>query len=343
MRHTIILNPLLPLLYHHAVMFMWLILLWLIIHSLKYTDTRLGEMIISFRPLFLVAHGIVFIILCIRTRKEKKKIWQLTWSHSYILIAVWLAFFLPVRANIYYVDGDYGWNFWTTTTQQDTTGIPILYANILKTNTNYEEIRTLIDTTNPSILFFAERQPHHSANIPLLETYPYSDRYSYGSVIFSKIPFTSLPSFIEPRSGRSYPRITLPLDDKEWRIDFVHTTSPTSPKNFHQRNRQLDFLAEKIRQESWSYLIVGDFNITPHSVHYKHTLWLLSWLSNLSMHALMPQTRTFGNLPLLPAAHIDHLFVSKPEYISNFHIIPLQWSDHHAFFFTLIPSSPSRQ
>ncbi|MCS6983272.1 MAG: endonuclease/exonuclease/phosphatase family protein [Candidatus Absconditabacterales bacterium] len=310
------------------------------IHGLSYTHTWIGEIIVSFRPLFLIGHIIVFSGLCIRTRWCLKKKHHQTPFSPDTMIIVWLIFLVPTCANIYFVHTDYAGQFWEDTRTNHPSGIPILYANILKTNRNYEEIKTLIMQTNPTIIFFAERQAHHTANVPLLDQYPYTGRYRSENVIFSKIPFTSLPSLVEPYSGRFYPRITITLGEQRWRIDFVHTTSPTSPRNFRQRNHQLTFLVSNIQEDPNPYLILGDFNVTPHSSYYKQTLGGASGLTNVSMTDYTPRTRTFGNSSVLPAAHIDHVFVSNADAITNFRIINLKGSDHHAFFFHLTPSSP---
>ena len=300
------------------------------ITSTFFSWTRVGEMAISFTHyrFFLDSLMVIMIwwMLARYVAKKKKYQWILVLEIGSII------FFL--LTSYYHIDQVYQGKRRSYQHSSIATSQPIarvLYANILKSNTHYEELRLLIEKNNPSIIFFAERQRHHWQSLEtVLASYPHRMQYSYGSVVFSRFPFEEKESK-KTTDWRTYWHIAVSFSSWSlYDILFAHTTSPVSPQNYSSRNQQLIILGEAMKEQSLPTIVLGDLNVTPYSPWYQATIAIQNGYENQVFHQQFPSTRWFANNDWFPQTHIDHILTTKDILLWPLTIIPLDWSDHHA-------------
>ena len=121
----------------------------------------------------------------------------------------------------------------------------ILYANIHKYNTQYDEIKNLITETDPDVVMFVEFADHHYAHLKdfLQENYPYINSTTWsqkfvGSTVFSKYPLKNL-AFDFKQGMRRYGYFSITFHQQPVYFYLVHVSSPDSYTHFQMRNEQL--------------------------------------------------------------------------------------------------------
>lgn len=240
-------------------------------------------------------------------------------------------------------------HFYTTepfTQEQQSWSLKVLFANIHKNNTEYEDIQKIIADTDPDILMFVEFADHHYDNLKdlLTKQYPYTNNTTRSktfiwSMVFSKYPINNKADDF-PQWAWRYGYFSIPYQNQEIYFYLVHTSSPDSYDHFIMRNTQLttfvqDFKQHETDRKHDNVIVAGDFNITPWSSYYTILDTVFSGqLTNATARIPFLFTRRFRWLSLFQA-HIDHLWSTPSLIIQRLNIVDIPGSDHKGFLFTL--------
>lgn len=156
-------------------------------------------------------------------------------------------------------------------------GISFLFANLLKDNTNYEQLQKAIQRQNPDVLLLVEYTAHHHEALKkyIQKNYPYVNRSIgtqevIGGIVFSKYPLEDFAPKIHQGRWR-YGYVAINKQEKDYYFYLVHTSAPVSYEYFQNRNKQIQTFAESFTEHDAKRLptdkviIVGDFNVSPRS------------------------------------------------------------------------------
>jgi endonuclease/exonuclease/phosphatase (EEP) superfamily protein YafD len=205
-----------------------------------------------------------------------------------------------------------------------------LAFNVHYDNVAYDEFLALVAQADPDIIVLSEITEEWRSGLQSLNaSYPYS-RYVtvdfHGRLLYSRIPFADEgPRHVRDRERPSVVA-TLDLGDTYMNVIGVHIKAPMSPGNTHQRNRQMDNLAEFVRSQPYPSLLLGDFNITPWSPIFQDFLVNGDLKDARIGHGLSHTWPTF--LPVL-GIPIDHAVASPDIAVHNFRRGPHIGSDHY--------------
>lgn len=226
---------------------------------------------------------------------------------------------------------------------QQKSGIDILYSNILYTNDDYTWLLKEVEGKNPDMVLMVEFTDDHYQNMKsvLNKSYPYSARTIssqkyFGSVVFSKHPIDDLSTEIHQWTWR-YSYFSSDYEWKKYYFYLIHTSSPVSKWYFDMRNKQFDILSDDFAKHqkniSWDAKIVmlWDFNVSPWSIYYDKLQKSLVGMQNITRNFTVLFTWRVFIMPLI-SSHIDHFFVSEGVKISNLSVLKTPGSDHRWFF-----------
>lgn len=297
------------------------------------------ELAVSFVP-FIAAVAIFFVVLYflfVFLNKKKKVLW-IDW------VNLLLGFVISFLFSVMYLQ-----TYWThkePVVIQD--GVKVLYANLYWQNTEYEDIKHMVETYDPDVLMFVEFADHHWQHLGdfLGEKYAYVNRATWsqdlmvGSMVFSKYPVNNIWEDFEQWAWR-YGYFELDYGDRSQYIYLVHTSSPISEWYWEMRNRQLDTLVHDFTEHEPyrthdGVIMLGDFNVSPWSAHYASFvdgLWTGMYNATLMWAPIFTWTLTLSEYALWPMmAHIDHVFVQNWLQVKIEDVIDMPGSDHDALY-----------
>src|SRR5699024_7253767 len=91
-----------------------------------------------------------------------------------------------------------------------------------------------------------------------------------------------------------------------------------------KRSKEVDILAEKIKESPYPVLVCGDFNDPPNSYSYSS---VSDGLKDAFLEKGFGVGRTFRKVS--PTLRIDYIFTSTSIGIVNFNIMHVDYSDHY--------------
>ncbi|MGH1335586.1 MAG: endonuclease/exonuclease/phosphatase family protein [Aureispira sp.] len=96
---------------------------------------------------------------------------------------------------------------------------------------------------------------------------------------------------------------------------------------FLQREKQVNFISQHIRESPYPVIVCGDMNDTPSSYAYGQ-------LSNHLQDAFRQRGVGFGSTyaGILPLLRIDYIFTSSKAVIERFEVLPYRVSDHYPIY-----------
>ena len=203
----------------------------------------------------------------------------------------------------------------------------IAHMNVLQPNLEYADAIAIAEESNADLISFQEVSPEwaNALSSGLKECYPYQHveprMNFYGIALFSKLPFSSVNTFIVEHSP--FIEAIVPVGSQAVRVLAIHATSPTSYGHFRERNAQLEEVARIVAAESMPTVVIGDLN----TVH-----WDRVYKRFCASSGLLPTTRTdqrtwpsVGPLALIP---LDHLLVPKGLCSADVSSFEIPGSDH---------------
>jgi endonuclease/exonuclease/phosphatase (EEP) superfamily protein YafD len=216
--------------------------------------------------------------------------------------------------------------------------VTVLSANVLFTNTRYQDIAQWLLDADTDIVALTEvtnRAVIEFERAGIFERYPYRNvravRWSAsGSAIFSKLPFET--DSRADRSAHEMPTVRVSVGGRPLELIDVHLTAPGRPRHIARWQTELRELGALARSSTTALALIGDFNTS--SWHYGFRQLLRVGLTDA--HA----ARGRGLVASYPASpiglmRIDHAVVNDKVAATQLRDVTIPGSDHTGFIITL--------
>jgi len=213
---------------------------------------------------------------------------------------------------------------------QDIPSIRAMLANVNCGTGNPAAVRTAVSNAAPDILVLEEISPRWLEELaPVLAAYPHhktAPRFdNFGIGLFSRFPIES--ARIEPFGLIGSPSIfaRLVIQDRPCAVVATHPMPPGDARLAAERNRQLDWIAEKVAARPGPVLLLGDLNTSPWSPVYRRLIRRTGLLDSARGRSVRPTWP--APLPLLWLP-LDHIFHSPDIVVHSRAVGPDIGSDH---------------
>ncbi len=227
----------------------------------------------------------------------------------------------------------------------------ICVVNVLTQNRQHEQVLAVLEDADPDVIAVLElgTELESKLNKELGDLYRHRiteprDDGNFGIGLWSKLPLQDEKIF----------HLTVPLvpsisaqviwEGQPVRLFATHPIPPMNSRYFQARNRHLELLAQRVRQQSQgsreaSTIVVGDLNLTPWSPWYGKFLadsGLRDCISGDQMASLTP---TWYRWPLFPFGLVlDHGFCGGGLSCSNRKVLEDIGSDHRPVLLEFVPA-----
>lgn len=192
----------------------------------------------------------------------------------------------------------------------------ILCINLLSENQKYSDVNQFITNKKPDILVLLELSPRWENELNnVFSEYGYKKiRAEYDNFGIAVLSNLKMEAAIEYFGEHTPPSIVSNFTINEQKVTVLatHPVPPVNKLNFNKRNTQLNKIAVKCNRFSENLIVIGDFNTSSYSVHFRRFL----------KHTNLSDSRKgFGILPSWPAdffvaqTTLDHCLVG-----SNIHV-----------------------
>ncbi len=243
------------------------------------------------------------------------------WRKTYLLAFFALISLLFNGASVlpYFIHSD-------PSTTVSGTKIRVLSGNLSFYNSNSQAFLKIVKELKPQIVAVSEMSPWFEKSISSLkDDYPFvflpPQGLLAGPALYSQFPI----------EDTHFHLLTIHLEAsvqiQNKRISLFNVTSPPplSATSLKKRDTLFEILLERLQFRSSPQVILGDFNTSPWSSHFKDFI-TKSTLSDARLG--------FGIVPTWPSflpffgIPIDYCLVSKDVRVLDFHSIKLDGSDH---------------
>jgi endonuclease/exonuclease/phosphatase (EEP) superfamily protein YafD len=301
----------------------------------KVSGSLIAEMIISFEPYYLLLSIIALLALipcvvwlCISQVRKKNNLQRVLRRNALVFISLvllssnslWmgievLGFYHPVKK--------------LQISSEDT--LKVGFYNKYFPNQNFPQISDELSNLDLDILGMGELKRDQIPYISKLSEYQYSYSedcicdYPEDVALYSKYPIKNPSTY--GLLGSRIIEANIEVQNKDLKIFVVHTTAPMSKREFNLRNQELPELAKLINsKKSDGTIVMGDFNTSPWSMHYKKFQTEISDLKNTAQGFGLRFTWD-SEYPL--STHLDHIFLPKNWKIIDSKVEGNYGSDHH--------------
>ncbi len=217
---------------------------------------------------------------------------------SFIFLAINLALILPIYRR-------------TSRREARTKIYRLFFANILGTNTHYEQLIMAMRKADADIILLVEvRRNHLEQLLPALIDYPYQftqpDVKNFGLAIFSRLPLESTQAL--RLDERCTPALVarLMVGESSLTLVGIHPYPPKSRAQAAQRNHQLKLTAEFVRSQPGELMLAGDLNSTSWSYAFQQLLNDSHLLDSRQGIGLQPSWPAGNPLLRIPIDHVLH-------------------------------------
>jgi endonuclease/exonuclease/phosphatase (EEP) superfamily protein YafD len=163
--------------------------------------------------------------------------------------------------------------------------------------------------------------------------YPYQTRQSWGDVspralviLFSRFPVLSEKVMQAPRARRPYLVAEIEIRGETLVVVGVHSSAPTRPGRSRRRDRELDGIAEVVKNTDRPAVAAGDFNTTQLSPYFKDLIAAAGLRNSAAGRGYLATWPTWFWPALIP---IDHVLLKEPLAVSTVRRGPAIGSDHY--------------
>ena len=208
----------------------------------------------------------------------------------------------------------------------------VYLANVWRFNPVFTKLEQEITHVDADCVLLLEVTPEWREPLqPIIQHFPYHlgevAKGPTGFLFLSRYPIIDhhVSSFAE-HGKRPLLSATLQIEQKRVTFYGVHPHAPVLRRKFHNRNRQLLWLADRIAGSPDPVIVAGDFNTTPFSPVFQEVL-ARSGLKDPRVEAgWQPSWPTYMPLFWLP---IDHILVSSEIQVYRVSTGKFIWSDHY--------------
>jgi endonuclease/exonuclease/phosphatase (EEP) superfamily protein YafD len=206
----------------------------------------------------------------------------------------------------------------------------ILLANVLTSNKQYDKVRNLIRSVHPDIVAVLEVSEAWMKELSSLDEYPHvisrSREDNLGIALLSRVPFEEAEIVELGDSGVPSAVARLRIEGKQLTVIATHPLPPIGSARFRLRNRQLLAVADYVRSLTSPVIVLGDFNTTPWSPHFKRLLRRANLRDSRRGQGIHPSWPS--DLPWLLRIPLDHILHSGEITILSRQLCPPIGSDH---------------
>jgi endonuclease/exonuclease/phosphatase (EEP) superfamily protein YafD len=286
----------------------------------------LGDLFVHFRPQYVLAAALASAVLFALGRRMFALV---ALALVAVNVALWVLAFRPgdTASTTLVARAEAG----PATAGRAPLTLKVAASNVFFGNEDPTRVIAWVQAERPDIISFEEVTPAFLAALESLAAdYPHrlqsNTNGRFGTVLFSRYPFeeSRLLGVAENRDREIATAIR--VGERRIRVVAVHATWPYGPAMSSIRNQELGALTEYARAHPEPVILLGDFNITPFSPHFRNLL-----LDEARLHSA---AAGFGWQPtwptFLPVAgiQIDHILVSQDIRVRNFRRGPRVGSDH---------------
>ncbi len=211
--------------------------------------------------------------------------------------------------------------------------IRVLVSNVLTENRNYDKLEAYIQKSDPDIILLVEADAIWLENLQQLgQEYPYrvskfrDDNYSI--LLFSRMPLKESQVVRLSESGMPAIYASIRVSNQQLSLLGVHLFPPYSECKSTIRNQELTVIAELANRSDNPFIVLGDFNITPWSIHFQRFLEESELIDSSIERSFFP-TWPAGFAPFWIT--IDHFLYSRNIRVLAKRIGPSIGSDHYPF------------
>ncbi len=209
--------------------------------------------------------------------------------------------------------------------------LKVAASNVFFGNEDAARVIAWVRSERPDIISFEEVTPAFLEALEVLAAdYPHrlnsNSNGRFATALFSRYPFeeSRLLGVAENRDREIATGVR--IGERRIRVVAVHATWPYGGTMSRIRNQELATLSEYVRAQAEPVILLGDFNITPFSPHFRALLIEQAGLRSAAAgYGWNPTWPSF--LPLA-GIQIDHILVSEQIGVRNFRRGPRVGSDH---------------
>jgi endonuclease/exonuclease/phosphatase (EEP) superfamily protein YafD len=152
--------------------------------------------------------------------------------------------------------------------------VRVLKINLQITNTAYDKVKNLIQSTAPDVLILEEYDEVWRKNLDdALNDYPFSAvstwKNGWGIGLFSRLPMEKAEARLIEASPMPFVTGEIIVEGKPVTLFGSHLQDPTTSVRANVRNIQLSGLAQVVKEIQNPVILLGDLNISPWSPHFK--------------------------------------------------------------------------
>ncbi|SDG81613.1 endonuclease/exonuclease/phosphatase family protein [Psychroflexus sediminis] len=189
--------------------------------------------------------------------------------------------------------------------------------NLLSTNPRADLVRDYVENENPDILVLLEFTQEWEKELgAVISDYPYRKLVSrtdnFGIAVVSKF---EMKSSVDYFGLTKHPSVIahISIENTAYTLVATHPVPPVNQRAFQHRNRQLTTILNRTSEFENPLIILGDFNTSSFSNHFR----------TLLQNGMKDSRMGFGLLPTWPAGYkllqttLDHALVSKTVKVLN--------------------------
>jgi endonuclease/exonuclease/phosphatase (EEP) superfamily protein YafD len=159
----------------------------------------------------------------------------------------------------------------------------------------------------------------------------------WGVVILSRWPLLS-PQIAAQDGLKFAARVDIDLGNRKLRIYGAHLHWPVMPETARIRNAQLRALGRELANCPYACVVVGDFNVTPWSSHFRDVLKQPGVHDCAAGRGLL--TTWSSSLPAVLRIRIDQCLIAGAVTVADVRVGESVGSDHFATFNDLLIGEP---
>jgi endonuclease/exonuclease/phosphatase (EEP) superfamily protein YafD len=145
--------------------------------------------------------------------------------------------------------------------------------NVHYQNDEYAQVADYLSDLDPDIIIISEFTPAWQGALEYLSkshSYVLAEAQAglWGLAVFSRLPFSDSQLIYLAETDAVHARFVIEVGMMPLEVFAVHLFPPTSPVQAHNRNLQLEDLADRLLASPHRRLVVGDLNLTPFSPYF---------------------------------------------------------------------------
>jgi endonuclease/exonuclease/phosphatase (EEP) superfamily protein YafD len=221
------------------------------------------------------------------------------------------------------------------------TPVRVVSANVWAENPTPAKALQFVRASDPDLVVLVDARSRRwrRALAELEALYPYHSQRSWPTegargpkaaavILFSRYRILAEKVVSPPKGRRPYLVANLEVGGRALTLVGVHSLSPfpDEPGRSRRRNRELDHIAEAIRNTEGPVIAAGDFNATPWSPHFQDLVAAGGLRNAILGHGYVATWPTWFWPALIP---IDHVLVKGPLAVTTLRRGPGIGSDHY--------------